>query len=543
MSRSEPPRSRRTVVIFLLGVPALAFAVVAFLLGGWRAWVPGAGMTPVVETTMSVYFSPHQDDEVISMGAFLAADVEAGKDVRLVFLGDGHSSNGRKGLCQQQSICLTPQGQSEARRREALRSARAFGIPDSKVEFLDLPEAGFTKGMMDTVLDRYVDEFGDDATYNVTSWLDKHPDHRVLGAALDDRCGTRRNCRFFMSPFYVPDTPVSQSTAPRLPLGLWHTDRSGRVTAAAAAYLEQDLDQGLYGIGGRYSVPGSLRFLQSERRNLGHLGSGFFRWRRDRTAAQSWSREPLARTTNAPLAQEVDAISSTGGRVRLEPLGIQQQGGRFDYRMPRGAPSTAAPALGGELVSLPLDSDDDGALDVLVKASSGRVSRQALTDHDAGSELTPVGSVGADDLLAVAPSSQGPELFIWSASRRVLTTHDLREPGTPPTGTVRGVDLPTGATSWAVLPGDRAEPRTAAVVTRDGHLHRLRIKGSSVTREMLTVSLAPGTRLLGTGQLDGFDGHDVLAVLGDRAWLVQDVAHAARVVPIQLPAGFHVLGA
>lgn len=79
----------------------------------------------------AIVFSPHQDDETLGCGGTIIRKIEAGADVQVVFMTDGHQSH---------KHLMAPEKLSEIRRCEAVAACGVLGVPEEKVRFLGFPD-------------------------------------------------------------------------------------------------------------------------------------------------------------------------------------------------------------------------------------------------------------------------------------------------------------------------------------------------------------------------------------------------------------------
>lgn len=79
----------------------------------------------------ALIFSPHQDDETLGCGGTIIRKIEAGADVQVVFMTDGHQSH---------KHLMAPERLSELREKEAAAACAILGLPESGVTFLRFPD-------------------------------------------------------------------------------------------------------------------------------------------------------------------------------------------------------------------------------------------------------------------------------------------------------------------------------------------------------------------------------------------------------------------
>ena len=166
-----------------------------------------------------LYFSPHQDDELLSMGIDICNSISEGHDVHVILCTDGSKctvrdelENGEK--CNQcpgtHTYHLTEEELIAARDKEFRESCRALGVEDSNVHIL---QNRFTDGKL-TIFDSkktillYLNVMGPDC---VVCTLDpnhennrQHRDHKGLGYAAVELFNEGFICelRVFTEPYF-----------------------------------------------------------------------------------------------------------------------------------------------------------------------------------------------------------------------------------------------------------------------------------------------------------------------------------------------------
>ncbi len=167
-----------------------------------------------------LYFSPHQDDELLSMGIDICNSVSGGHDVHVILCTDGSKCSVRDKLADGKACdkCpgthmyhLTEEELTAARDEEFRESCRALGVEDGHVHIL---KNRFTDGRL-TVCDskktilRYLNEMGPDcAVCTLSPNIEnsrQHPDHKALGYAAVELFneGFIRELRVFTEPYYA----------------------------------------------------------------------------------------------------------------------------------------------------------------------------------------------------------------------------------------------------------------------------------------------------------------------------------------------------
>lgn len=227
-----------------------------------------ASTAPV--TCRHVFLSPHQDDEVLTMGAAIRSRIE--KDgprsvcvalfttgersmVRARFGGRGFVPAGRTTPYVNERIAASTRLFRFARDREFIAASRALGVPAANIYLDQLPGWARipdwnTPDRTDEIrsgAERFVDaaiaRFGPDAAYATTSDVDPSPDHTALGRALRDRSHDVRSVDFYYPQYQLSLLPAD--------VDLSVESAAGRAVLrrAAAEYGLFKPAAGRYGIG------------------------------------------------------------------------------------------------------------------------------------------------------------------------------------------------------------------------------------------------------------------------------------------------------
>lgn len=247
----SPHPSRRAILsaavsttgVLALGGPAIAIASTAPATVRPREPVPQSTWST---SRVGLFFSAHQDDELLQMGSQVRADVEAGHHVVLVNCADGSASGARTGRLAQK-LGYVPSVEDMVRQRdgEFLESAGRLGVPaqgriispDRWTDRTGTPAAALR------VIAPWLAQFPD-ALVRTHSFVDAHPDHRSLGEAvnslvLDGTLSTERDVRFFFSRVYRDTMPTPLLSTITRPVGdVEHTP-----------YRDHDPAHGRWGVG------------------------------------------------------------------------------------------------------------------------------------------------------------------------------------------------------------------------------------------------------------------------------------------------------
>lgn len=204
----------------------------------------------------AVFFIPHQDDEVLSMGGAIKAHVTAGRDVKIVLVTDGGASGVKGVLCPKYSQINKYECDrvafSQARNKEFEASLRALGINvviGTNVFYENKLDGALTQADATAVINKYITLYkgiGTGGSYKTMSWIDAHPDHYRLGYALNTLCKTgqvpNNDCRFYQfSRYWSIATPPSSN----------YTDTTTATANAAKEYNVWDPNSGRFAIGYR----------------------------------------------------------------------------------------------------------------------------------------------------------------------------------------------------------------------------------------------------------------------------------------------------
>lgn len=236
--------------------------------------LPACAMTVPVTTSRTTkptwlpsntafFISPHQDDELLSMGADIEAHVKAGRTVAVILMTDGSGSSARSKMCADTVYyCLTVEQFIAARNREFIAGVTALGVKPSNIFFENLKDGGTNAVLDEQVLTKWAKWFPK-ASYKGESYRDLNVDHIALGNALRSMKSKGKiiDVRYYQFRPYWSTMPVTSS---------WFVQGGSRVKAAIAAYNVWQPSVGRFAIGPRYSVPPSFKALASDLRSKVH---------------------------------------------------------------------------------------------------------------------------------------------------------------------------------------------------------------------------------------------------------------------------------
>jgi len=144
---------------------------------------------------VDIYLVPHQDDEVLSMGALIAQSSAAGREVWIVNYTDGRASdvcaNHGTPVCQGRGLRGTPLSTFIAMRdAELFASSRALGVPADHVSRDPFRTAAPRLANSRTTVSRAMKIIAawhsayPAARFTAMSWNDDNSDHAHMGEAL-----------------------------------------------------------------------------------------------------------------------------------------------------------------------------------------------------------------------------------------------------------------------------------------------------------------------------------------------------------------------
>jgi LmbE family N-acetylglucosaminyl deacetylase len=164
-----------------------------------------------VETGPAIFFTPHQDDETLFMGADISLQYRLGRQVIIVLVTKGEASDVRYKMCMQKNVCLT-KAQFVAARNDEMAAAVKRLAPNAVIRYENYHDGELTQVQAFDVFDKYIKLYPH-ASFKTMSWKDDNPDHRALAYALKDICINKHRipndqCYFFQNRKYWDSMPV-----------------------------------------------------------------------------------------------------------------------------------------------------------------------------------------------------------------------------------------------------------------------------------------------------------------------------------------------
>ena len=193
-----------------------------------------------------LWFSPHQDDETLTLGVGIRHHLEAGHECHVILCTDGSASGVREQLGMEVGPFVA------ARDDEFHRAARKLGIrPDNiHVSPLRATDGTLTAARADLIVSEALDEFGQDSWLKGLSQLaltGRSPDHVALGQGVLGYAGTH-DVRLYVEPYLVAKIKAAY------PSRTFSTEQCASTAAVLRACQEYQLidgPAGMWGVGYR----------------------------------------------------------------------------------------------------------------------------------------------------------------------------------------------------------------------------------------------------------------------------------------------------
>lgn len=213
-----------------------------------------------------IYFAPHQDDELLTMGIDLCANIQKGHEVHVVLCTDGSKSNMRlvvgngKACTKHEGLHLyqlTVEEFIQARDREFTDSCLALGVPGDRIHIAPTRDidGSLTQKNAEHIIRHYLDLVGHDAlvcTISPDNGTAQHRDHKTLGRAANSlfQQGVIPAVRFFVEPYHyhqICENPRLIPVAPTVTKAGPAVKRC--VRKAIGSYTRWDPENGRYAVG------------------------------------------------------------------------------------------------------------------------------------------------------------------------------------------------------------------------------------------------------------------------------------------------------
>lgn len=212
-----------------------------------------AGCSATKTDQVDVFYSPHPDDEVLSLGPAIIHALSSSKDVHVVLLSKGKASkaintvNERLEAEGHPTISIEEFG--DAREEEFKTAVEALGVTASNVTILDLPDGKLNKDEITEIIVQK-NKLSDKVVHHVMSDKDPHSDHSVIGQALHNLIDAEAVQK---GKFYFP-VQEHENFQFDNKIQLLSKHQQSRMMEALEAYEKWDPASGSYSIG-KISVP------------------------------------------------------------------------------------------------------------------------------------------------------------------------------------------------------------------------------------------------------------------------------------------------
>lgn len=223
----------------------------------------------LVNRPVAVFYSPHQDDELLTMGHAITHYVQRGYEVHVVLLTDGSNSSSihlvNNEIKTKYLQPLSKQEFSYARNLEFVRSLKVLGVERENIHFAYFEDGKTTVDEIQNLILQYHSRFPE-AEHMAFSYHDDHIDHKNSGIALQNlyKGGIIKEPKLYIQnverPFYngtyEPDIEQYQSI----------------IESAIYAYSDWNPLRRMYSIG-IISVKGHFDTLKEDPRSKYHRPS------------------------------------------------------------------------------------------------------------------------------------------------------------------------------------------------------------------------------------------------------------------------------
>ena len=213
-----------------------------------------------------LYFAPHQDDELLSMGIHICASIQNGYDVHVVLCSDGSKSSVRTTLnngkeCKKHTglhkYALTIEEFIQARDTEFTDSCLALGISADHIH-IDKNrgvDGSLAAADVEKLITDYVKKYGSDATVCTLSpnnGTKQHRDHKAVGQAVTNLINKNvvRKALLFIEPYHYADIVENPRLIPVEATKITATGAiSDKIKAAIQGYSYWNPEENRYAVG------------------------------------------------------------------------------------------------------------------------------------------------------------------------------------------------------------------------------------------------------------------------------------------------------
>ncbi|MEA3320530.1 MAG: PIG-L family deacetylase [Bacillota bacterium] len=212
-----------------------------------------AGCSATKNDQVDVFYSPHPDDEVLSLGPAIIHALASSKEVHVVLLSKGKASKAintvNERLEAEGHPTISTEEFGDARVEEFKRAVEALGVAASNVTILDLPDGELNKEAVSKIIVQK-DTMYNKVIHHVMSDKDPHSDHSVTGLALQKLINEEvvQYGKYYFPVQEHKNFPFDNK------IKLLNKHQKARMIEALESYEEWDPASGSYSIG-KISVP------------------------------------------------------------------------------------------------------------------------------------------------------------------------------------------------------------------------------------------------------------------------------------------------
>lgn len=194
-----------------------------------------------------IFYVPHQDDDLLTMGVGIRNHINGGHNVHVVMLTDGAASAVRT------KMGMTKEAFTKARNKEFALAMKALGVNSDNLDYRMFQDGKMTVSQVKSVIKEY-ELLYPNAKHKSYSYTDSHVDHKNSGTALNQMlsAGEVTDARFYVR------RGTATPSGKRLFTERYRTSDKSTMLAGSAAYKRNRPWLGYYGIGYR-SVPQSFK--------------------------------------------------------------------------------------------------------------------------------------------------------------------------------------------------------------------------------------------------------------------------------------------
>ncbi|WP_312470475.1 leucine-rich repeat domain-containing protein [Neobacillus sp.] len=226
-----------------------------------------------VQKPVAIFYSPHQDDELLSMGMGIINSIAQGYEVHLVLMTDGGGATDalnavNKKLEKEKFAPLTREDFIKARTEEFQQSAASLGVKMENIHLMNFPDGKLTYNQAKQTIETFEKTYPH-AIHKSMSYADWHSDHAVMGKALNDLYNEHkiRDVRFYVKNVQYNTIPGSNEAPKQM------TEANlQKIKNASSVYKQWAPASQKYSIG-YISVPSNFAGLEKDPQSRTHLAN------------------------------------------------------------------------------------------------------------------------------------------------------------------------------------------------------------------------------------------------------------------------------